>query len=479
MSFVVTGLIWQWMLNPALGIQASVRALGWESFVFDWVGQPDMAIYALVLAGVWQGAGLVMVMLLAGMRGIDAEQWKAARIDGIPRLADYVSIMLPQLGPASAAAGMLLAWAVVKTYDIVVAMTNGGPGNRTEVPAKFIMDNLFGRQNLGLATAGATVLVLGVIMAVAPFRYAMHVAQRNEGIRVMARHYPHGPKPTQITAGSHRPLCLPFHRGTLLPAAALHHGCDLPEDHGRNPARSDLFPAGQDRLLCLGHRLVRRLHGNSPALVSASASGIRWRSLFRRSGCRCSSALSMATRCRSGGHAAPTCSSACSWPAAFIPYQIFLYPMVRAMANVGLYNSLAGIILVHVIFGLPLVTLLFRNYFVSVPEELFKAARVDGAGFWRIFFEIMLPMPLPMVVVVSMLQFTGIWNDFLLGLVFAGRDNLPMTVQLNNIVNTTMGERNYNVNMAATILTAIVPLAIYFLSGRWFVRGIAAGAVKG
>jgi len=164
---------------------------------------------------------------------------------------------------------------------------------------------------------------------------------------------------------------------------------------------------------------------------------------------------------------------------ALVPYQIFLYPLVRAMAVMGLYNSLGGIILVHVLFGLPLVTLLFRNYFVTIPEELFKAARVDGAGFWRIFIEIMLPMALPMIVVASMFQFTGIWNDFLLGVVFAGRDNLPMTVQLNNIVNTTMGERNDNVNMAATILTAIIPLAIYFLSGRWFVRGIAAGAVKG
>lgn len=162
-----------------------------------------------------------------------------------------------------------------------------------------------------------------------------------------------------------------------------------------------------------------------------------------------------------------------------IPYQIFLYPMVRMMANLRLYNSLGGIILVHVIFGLPLVTLLFRNYFVNIPEELCRAARVDGAGFWRIFFEIMLPLSVPMIVVASLFQFTGIWNDFLLGLVFAGRDNLPMTVQLNNIVNTTMGERAYNVNMAATILTALVPLAIYFFSGRWFVRGIAAGAVKG
>ncbi|RAX37391.1 carbohydrate ABC transporter permease [Rhizobium tropici] len=162
-----------------------------------------------------------------------------------------------------------------------------------------------------------------------------------------------------------------------------------------------------------------------------------------------------------------------------IPYQIFLYPLVRLLANLNLYNSLAGVVLVHVIFGLPLVTLLFRNYFVAIPEELCKAARVDGAGFWRIFLEIMLPMSVPMVVVASIFQFTGIWNDFLIGLVFAGRDNLPMTVQLNNIVNTTMGERAYNVNMAATILTAVVPLAIYFFSGRWFLRGVAAGAVKG
>ncbi|MGO6664740.1 carbohydrate ABC transporter permease [Rhizobium ruizarguesonis] len=181
MSFVVTGLIWQWMLNPTLGIQASVRSLGWESFVLDWVVNRDMAIYALVLAGVWQGAGLVMVIALAGMRGIEGEQWKAARIDGIPVWRIYVSIILPQLGPALAAAGMLLAMGVIKTYDIVVAMTNGGPGNATEVPAKFIMDNLFGRQNLGLATAGATVLVLGVIIAVAPFRYIMHMRDKAKG----------------------------------------------------------------------------------------------------------------------------------------------------------------------------------------------------------------------------------------------------------------------------------------------------------
>lgn len=164
---------------------------------------------------------------------------------------------------------------------------------------------------------------------------------------------------------------------------------------------------------------------------------------------------------------------------AFIPYQIFLYPLIRLLAHFSLYGSLSAIILVHIVFGMPLMTLLFRNYYVGLPIELFKAARVDGAGFFRIFFQIILPLSTPMLVVAAIMQTTAIWNDFLLGLVFAGRDNLPMTVQLNNIVNTTTGERAYNINMAATFLTSLVPLFIYFISGRWFVRGIASGAMKG
>ncbi|AXA91022.1 carbohydrate ABC transporter permease [Massilia sp. YMA4] len=164
---------------------------------------------------------------------------------------------------------------------------------------------------------------------------------------------------------------------------------------------------------------------------------------------------------------------------AFVPGQVMLYPLVRALAAVELYSSLPGIVLVHVIFGMPTMTLLFRNYYAALPQELFKAARIDGGGFWRIFLQLMLPMSTPVIVVAAIMQVTNIWNDFLLGLVFAGSDHLPMTVQLNNIINTTTGERLYNVNMAATILTSMVPLALYFLSGRWFVRGIAAGAVKG
>ena len=164
---------------------------------------------------------------------------------------------------------------------------------------------------------------------------------------------------------------------------------------------------------------------------------------------------------------------------AFIPYQVFIYPLVRIFSVLGISNSLPGIVVIHTIFGLPTMTLLFRNYFISLPPELFKAARIDGAGFFRIFWSIMLPTAMPMLVVAVILQVTGIWNDFILGLVFAGRENLPMTVQLNNIVNSTQGERAYNVDMAATLLTALVPLVVYFASGRWFVRGIAAGAVKG
>jgi len=164
---------------------------------------------------------------------------------------------------------------------------------------------------------------------------------------------------------------------------------------------------------------------------------------------------------------------------AFIPYQVMIYPIVIVLREIGIYGTLSGLILVHSIFGMPILTLLFRNYFASLPVELFKAARIDGAGFWQIFLRIMLPMSLPIFVVAMILQITGIWNDFLFGVVFTRPEYYPMTVQLNNIVNSVQGVKEYNVNMAATILTGLVPLIVYFVSGRLFVRGIAAGAVKG
>lgn len=163
---------------------------------------------------------------------------------------------------------------------------------------------------------------------------------------------------------------------------------------------------------------------------------------------------------------------------AFIPIQVMIYPLVKLEAAIGIYSSLPGIVLVHIVFAMPIMTLLFRNYYASLPAELFKAARVDGGGFWRIFVQLVLPMSTPMLIVAAIMQITGVWNDYILGLTFAGREHQPMTVQLNNVINTTTGERLYNLNMAATILTSAVPLLVYLISGRWFVRGIAAGAVK-
>ena len=164
---------------------------------------------------------------------------------------------------------------------------------------------------------------------------------------------------------------------------------------------------------------------------------------------------------------------------AFIPYQIMIYPLVILLRDLGIYTKLPGLILIHSIFGMPILTLLFRNYFTTIPEELFKAARVDGVRFWGIYFRVMMPMSLPIFAVAIVLQVTGIWNDFLFGVIYTKPDTYPMTVQLNNIVNSVQGVKEYNVNMAATLLTGLVPLAIYFISGKLFVRGIAAGAVKG
>ena len=164
---------------------------------------------------------------------------------------------------------------------------------------------------------------------------------------------------------------------------------------------------------------------------------------------------------------------------SFIPYIVMLYPLVLITKWLGIFSTLPAVVLVHTIFGLPILTLLFRNYFASLPAELFKAARVDGAGYFQIFFQIFVPMSVPIFTVAVILQVTGIWNDFLFGVIYAGPTNYPMTVQLNNIVNSAMGGKAYNVDMAATILTGLVPLTIYFVSGKYFVRGIAAGAVKG
>jgi glucose/mannose transport system permease protein len=171
MSFVATGLVWQWILNPELGVQQVLHRLGFVHARFDWIVDQDWVIYTLVIATVWQASGLVMALLLAGLRGIDDEIWKAARIDGIPRWRVYASIVVPMLKSSMSTAFVLLFVMVVKLYDAVVAMTQGGPGTASEVPAKFIMDYLFGRANIGLASAASIVLLTTVLAILAPFFY--------------------------------------------------------------------------------------------------------------------------------------------------------------------------------------------------------------------------------------------------------------------------------------------------------------------
>ena len=171
MSFVATGLVWQWLLNPENGIQQAVRQWGFADFTFDWIIDQDMVMYTVVIATVWQSSGLVMALLLAGLRGIDEEIWKAARLDGIPTWRVYVSIVLPMLGPSLVTVFVLLSTGVVKLFDAVASMTQGGPGTASEVPAKFIMDHLFGRANIALASAGSIVLLVTVIALLAPLLY--------------------------------------------------------------------------------------------------------------------------------------------------------------------------------------------------------------------------------------------------------------------------------------------------------------------
>lgn len=163
----------------------------------------------------------------------------------------------------------------------------------------------------------------------------------------------------------------------------------------------------------------------------------------------------------------------------FLPFQAVLLPIAQVLGRLGLSGTISGLVLVHTVYGICFTTLFFRNYFVTIPDELVKAAQIDGAGFLRIFFSIMLPAALPIMVVSCIWQFTQIWNDFLFGVSFTAGESTPVTVALNNIVNVTMGRKQYNIDMAAAMIAALPTLVVYVVAGRYFVRGLTAGAVKG
>jgi len=171
LSFIVTGLVWQWVLNPEFGIQGIVRDLGWESFAFDPLYNPDIAIFGVMLAALWQGSGLVMVLMLAGLRGIDQEIWKAAKIDGIPAWKTYLLIVIPMMRPVFITALVLITSGIIRVYDLVVAQTSGGPGLATEMPAKYVYDYMFRAQNLGQAFAASTMMLIAVLTVVIPWAY--------------------------------------------------------------------------------------------------------------------------------------------------------------------------------------------------------------------------------------------------------------------------------------------------------------------
>lgn len=169
LSFIVTGLAWQWILNPDYGLQNLVRSWGWTSFAFDPLNNPDIVIFGILIAGIWQGSGLIMIIMLAGLRGIDEDIWKAARVDGIPTWKTYVVVIIPMMRPVFVTALVLIASGIVKVYDLVVAQTSGGPGIASQMPAMYVMDKMFKDQNLAQGFAASTMMLLSVAIILVPW----------------------------------------------------------------------------------------------------------------------------------------------------------------------------------------------------------------------------------------------------------------------------------------------------------------------
>ena len=172
LSFIVTGLVWQWILNPQFGIQGVIRDMGWTSFTFDPLNNPQTVLYGLLIAGLWQGTGFVMCLMLAGLRGIDEDIWKAARVDGIPTWKTYIVVVIPMMRPVFITTLVIVAAGIIKLYDLVVAMTSGGPGgNSSQVPAMYVYDYMFQAQNLGQGSAASTMMLLSVVIVLIPWAY--------------------------------------------------------------------------------------------------------------------------------------------------------------------------------------------------------------------------------------------------------------------------------------------------------------------
>ena len=179
LSFIVTGLVWQWILNPEFGIQFIVRSLGWETFVFDPLNDPQVVLYGLLIAGLWQGTGFVMCLMLAGLRGIDEDIWKASRVDGIPTWKTYLFVVVPMMRAVFITTLVIVAAGIIKLYDLVVAQTSGGPGNASQVPAMYVYDYMFQAQNLGQGFAASTMMLVTVLIVLIPWAYLEFGGKKN------------------------------------------------------------------------------------------------------------------------------------------------------------------------------------------------------------------------------------------------------------------------------------------------------------
>ena len=180
LSFIVTGLVWQWILNPEYGVEKIIRSIGFESFVFNPLYNTEIVIYGILAAGLWQGTGFIMCLMLAGLRGIDQEIWKAAKIDGIPMWKTYIQVVIPMMRPIFITTLVIIAAGIIKVYDLVVAQTSGGPGISSEVPAKYVYDYMFSAQNLGQGFAASTMMLVSVLIVLIPFAYLQFGRRKHE-----------------------------------------------------------------------------------------------------------------------------------------------------------------------------------------------------------------------------------------------------------------------------------------------------------
>ena len=180
LSFIVTGLVWQWILNPEYGVEKIIRSIGFDSFVFNPLYNADIVIYGILVAGLWQGTGFIMCLMLAGLRGIDQEIWKAAKVDGIPMWKTYIRIVIPMMRPVFITTLVIIAAGIIKVYDLIVAQTSGGPGISSEVPAKYVYDYMFSAQNLGQGFAASTMMLVSVLIVLIPFAY-LEFGRRKHG----------------------------------------------------------------------------------------------------------------------------------------------------------------------------------------------------------------------------------------------------------------------------------------------------------